>query len=147
MAKSGFTKIPSADAVSKYLGKSNIEVGILRNAPAYPDGTSVVKVANYLEHGGDGGNPPAYHWLRRSMGKDADFYKKQIIQVLKKVNSARESMMHALGRKAVDKIQTHIEKNDIGMKSNAPSTQRRKGGNSPMIDTQHLIRSIDYRVD
>jgi len=35
MAKSGFTKIPSADAVSKYLGKSNI-ASLIQNKALTP---------------------------------------------------------------------------------------------------------------
>lgn len=147
MAKSGFVKPPSADALKVYLGKELVEVGILENAPDYPDGTPILEVAAYTEFGGDGGNPPAYHWLRKSAKIDHSFHRKQIIAALKHpAGSIRTGLLHALGKRSVELIADHVENNDIGMQSNKESTQKRKGGDTPMVDTKHMIQSLDYRV-
>lgn len=146
--KKGFNKKIDVSALTKYLGKQNLEVGILSNAPDYPDGTPILEVATYNEFGGDSGNPPARHWLKRSVGADKQFYQEQIKALLKyPAGAQRDSLFRALGREAVERIAGHVESNDIGMMGNKPSVQARKGGDSPMIDTKHLVRSIDFRVN
>lgn len=147
---SGFVRDPDADALKQYLGKQNVEVGLLENAPSYEDGTSVVMVGIANEFGGSNlNNPPARHWLRKSVAADKSFYRDEIKSILKhKAGITRDHLFRALGRTAVDKIQGHLYSNDIGMDANEPSTKRAKGGDSPMIDSQHLVReSIDFRVN
>lgn len=147
MAKSGFTKELNASALLAYVGRQAVDVGILENAPDYPDGTDILMVANLTEYGGDGGNPPAYHWLKKSMVIDKDKYKRDMIKILKyPAGQIRTSLLRALGKRAVKNIGDHIERNDIGMPANKPSTQKGKGGNSPMVDTAHMIQSLDSRV-
>ena len=55
--------------------------------------------------------------------------------------------MDEIGKRSVNAVQQHLEKNDIGLPSNKTSTQRQKGGDSPIINTRHLIRNIDYKKE
>jgi len=145
MAKTGWKNPPNTEALKKFFGKSSVEVGILENAPDYPDGTSIHAVANWQEFGT--ATFPGQHWLKKAGNKDRKYHEMQISKILKKQKGvARDSLFRAFGRNAAEKIANHIERNDINLRANKSSTQSKKGGNSPLIDTQHLIRAIDSRV-
>lgn len=54
--------------------------------------------------------------------------------------------MRELGRRLIEKVKAHVWKNDVGILPNAPATIEKKGGDTPMIDTQHMIRQVDYKI-
>jgi hypothetical protein len=142
----GFDKPLSIDPIKKYLGQCVTEMGILNNAPNYPDGTDIKMVANLNEYGGDNDMPPARYWLFKSGRSVEKFYRDGIKKVLRVEDSKRLPLLNELARQTVDKLRGNVENNKIGLSANAASTQSKKGGNSPMVDTKHLIRSLDYRV-
>lgn len=149
MSKSGwrFNKPPTTEPLKKYLDEAVVEVGIFSDAPDYPDGTPILVVAHANEFGGKAGSPPPRNWLKKSVGKDKAEYQEHFRKLLKKPKGIeRTTLLKAVGRIAVENVQDHLERNDIGMAANKESTQRAKGGNSPMIDTQHLIRNINYKI-
>jgi hypothetical protein len=134
-----------------------IRVGIHPDAQDYagrekgedlPSGaaTSVAFVAALHEFGTS--RFPARPWLSNSIKADRAFYDEKIQEAAKDaaLNPSKiGGAMAALGEISVRKIQNHIEANDIGLKANKESTARRKGGNTPLIDTGHLVRSIDWK--
>lgn len=127
---------------------NSLTVGVQQDAHDYPDGTSVIMVAMVGEFGNASKNIPPRHFLSRAIEIDERFYKNKITFILKKYNSDPKLinlMMNELGRQSTEKVQKHIEGNDIGMTPNKQSTANAKGGNQPMIDTGHLARQIDYK--
>ena len=137
------------EKLTKYVGRGNarVEVGLLHNAPDYPDGTSVIAVGTYNEFGGDGGKPPARHWLRKAIEANQPFYKERMAEILKKpAGIERTRLLRELARASSEKVKDHIWNNDIGLLPNKDSTARAKGGDTPMVDSQHLVRSIDSRI-
>jgi len=129
---------------------SSLTVGVQQDAHDYADGTSVLMVAMVGEFGNASRNIAPRHFLSRAVKVDERFYKSRIIFILKKYDKDPKVinlMMNELGRQSSNKVQKHIEANDIGMAPNKPSTANAKGGNQPMVDTGHLARQIDYKTE
>lgn len=141
------TKPLTTKQLEKYVGTGVVEMGILNNAPAYPvDGTSIHMVANLNEYGGDNDRPPARHWLFKAGRSVEKPFREKLVKILRKKDDSRLSLLHELARETVETMKANIEANSIGLLPNADSTKRQKGGDDPMIDGKHLLRSIDYRV-
>jgi len=148
MAKSGWSNSGKVNvkALNKYKHKASISVGIHEDAPDYPDGTSLAMVANILEFGTE--KIPEYRWLEKSVVADKSIYTALFTKALRRAKDSKAQFnlsMEEIGKRAVNAVQQHVERNDIGLPANKPATQNMKGGDSPLIDSRHLIRNIDYK--
>lgn len=130
---------------------SSLVVGVHHDAHDYDDGTSVLLVAMLGEFGDASSGLVPRHFLSRSVDIDKAFYKTRMKLMLKRYNkdapTGLEIMFNQLGLEAKSKVITHIERNDIGMADNKFTTAIAKGGNQPMVDTGHLLRQIDYKLE
>lgn len=144
--KSGWVQPAFKIELKKFKQSGQISVGIHEDAPDYDDGTDLSMVANMLEFGSD--MMPEYRWLETSIKVDTAVYTSLFTKALKRAGTDKrlfDVSMDEIGRKAVEAVQQHLESNDIGLPSNAVSTQESKGGNSPLINTRHMIRNIDHK--
>ena len=141
--------------LSAFAGKGNVRVGIFSDTQDYkddgqpvPDGyiSKIIMVAYIHEYGLGVVRRP---WLGASFKKDKKKHDKWMIKALRKSvdnKNKRKKQLKKLGIKAVESVQDHIEDNDIGLAANEEATIKQKGGNSPLIETRHFIRHIDYRI-
>lgn len=125
----------------------NLLIGVQSDAANYPDGTSTAEVAEITELGDD--NRDGVFWLRKSITAESVYLKKKLADIAKLLKGNTPLVvvaMSELGRRMVEKIKDHVYKNDISLPSSSPETIEAKGGNTPMIDTQHMIRQVDYKI-
>jgi len=144
--KSGWSRPMNTVKLGKYKQKAQISVGIHEDAPDYQDGTDLSMVANLLEFGTE--TMKEYRWLEKAVTADTAVYTAMFTKALRKSKTDKRQfnlMMDEIGRRAVDAVQQHVEQNDIGLPANMPSTQIMKRGDSPLINTRHLVRNIDYK--
>ena len=141
--------------LSAFAGKGNVRVGIFSDTQDYKDDgqptpsgyiSKIVAVAYIHEYGLGVLRRP---WLSASFKKDKKKHNKWMRHALKKSGdskSKRKKQLKDLGIKAVESVQDHIEDNDIGLAANKEVVVKRKKGNTPLIETRHFIRRIDYRI-
>jgi hypothetical protein len=142
--------------MSRSIGYSGaVTVGLHKDAQAYRDtgaglpsghATNVVLVGAVHEYGL--GTSPARRWLSRSLLKDRKKYKADTIKalvVLPEDQNKYKSMMGKIGKKAVDNVVDHVERNDIGMKAIKTATANRKGHTKVLIDSGHMLNQVSAK--
>ena len=141
--------------ISHYKGldkaKKHITIGIQPDAQDYADGTSILTVAVAGEYGNARLRIKPRYFLSRSVSKDHAFYQARIRKLLKAYRKGAATFLNVglseLGRQGVAKVRENIETNSIGMAGNSPNTIQAKGGDQPMVDSGHLVRQIDFRLE
>lgn len=130
---------------ARKIGNGSVSVGFLAGA-TYHDGTPVASVAFWNEFGHKGPSPaPARPFFRRMVAKDSPQWGDQLGHALI-VNSGKGVPALAfMGEEIKGQLIQSI--NDLTSPPLAKSTIRRKGFKKPLIDTGHMLRSVDYRVD
>lgn len=115
----------------------------------YEDGLPVAKVARWNEFGTKAGIPQR-PFMRRTMMK----HEKEWIETLKTIVQKEIDKDKNINIDKALKKFGEIVKGDIqetilegGFVKNAPSTIRRKGHNTPLVDTGVMISSIQARTD
>ena len=134
--------------LGKFKQKAQIAVGIHEDAPEYEDGTDLSMIANILEFGTE--SIQEYRWLEKAIEADTAVYTAMFTKALRHAKDDKRQFdlsMHEIGRRAVDAVQQHVEANDIGLPANSELTQIIKRGNSPLINTRHMVRNIDYKKE
>lgn len=145
-------------------------VGLPKNAPPYPDGTSVVLVGATHEFGADITVTPkmrgffgaiGYHlkastttiripersFLRVTMKKNQKKYVDMIKRGLQKVlegKASTDDIAKLLGQEAQFDVQDTIV--EISDPPNSAMTVERKKSSNPLVDTGHLRQSIRFEV-
>ena len=134
--------------ITKRVDGTELSIGLHSDAQDYQDTgvslgadtvTSVVMVGAIHEFGL--GVQPKRPWLSASFKKDLQWYKSQVAKYVK-----GEVALDFIGSEGVKKIKHHVWTNDIGLAAEKPATQKAKGGSSPMIDTGHMLKQVDYKV-
>ncbi len=145
--------------MTRSINKNNsVTIGLHEDAQDYPrreggkelgknEITSVVMIGAIHEFGV--GKMPSRPWLSLSFKYDKsinDKMMKDAMRVYTKTPEALGAELDKVGKAAAKSMREHVFSNDIGLLENAESTQLRKGGNTPLVDTQHMVRQIDYKV-
>lgn len=115
-----------------------ISAGFLPYAK-YIDGTQIAFVAACNEFGTS--TIPSRPFFRNAIAENKKLWKKNLINIYKKEG---EKSFYLIGIKIVSDIRKSILQLEIP--PNAPSTIRRKGHDSPLIDTGQMLRSVDHEV-
>ena len=124
-----------------------IEVGFLSSAK-YEDGTPVASVAAWNEFGTQRANGSTHIPERPFFRTSNKTMRRQVLAVLKGRVDPRTMAVDArtaglVGQTAKREIQRNIR--DGIWEPNAPSTIARKRSDTPLIDTGHMRRSVDYK--
>ena len=122
-----------------------MQVGVVDESLAYPDGTRVVDVAMWNEFGTD--TIPARPALRTALKKIAPTLAKIGTEQAKQMLAGKLRFDHATRRLAkllAGAMQESIEK--WRRPPNAESTVARKGFNDPLIETGLYVNSIDFKL-
>lgn len=142
MAKISSKKNSKAEEKLKQLKKSKgiIEVGVFKGS-RYPDGIPTPAVAQYLEYGTN--KMPARPFMRQTSAKN----NKKWSALYRKLWQTESDPKKILGKIAV-RVQSDIRMTirDGEFAPLKPNTVKAKGFDKTLIDTGHLLRSIDWRI-
>jgi len=144
---SGGTKIASrvAEMKRKFRDAPTVLVGVPKSAGNYDDGVHTATVAAVQEFGSSDGRIPERSFLRSGIADSEQGIKKLYDKMMPDVISKDlniDVIQSLVGEFVVGNI---VQKISEGIEpANAPSTIKRKGSSTPLIDTGHLRQSITY---
>lgn len=127
---------------AKVAKPATLRVGFLENA-RYPDGTPVALVAAVNEYGRPPVQPPR-PFFRNMIADRQDEWPAAIAQLLQDNDLDAEKTLDQAGAAIAGQLRQSIV--DLLEPALAPSTIRRKGFDKPLIDTGHMLASVDHEV-
>jgi len=137
---------------SKMDGPGTVKVGLPKGSNNYPDGTSIIMVGTVHEFGSPSRNIPQRSYLRSTINGNRKKYLgmlKKLATKITKENMSPLKALNLLGLQVKSDVQSKIRAiKQPPLKS--PSKKRigeGKEGANPLIDTGHLIQSIQYKVE
>ena len=123
--------------------KPELKVGFLENA-TYPDGTSVALIAAIQNFGAPRVGIPPRPFFSNVIARDQEKWPEQVARLLKAENYNAERALALMGESIQGEIrESIIQTNSPPLK---PATVDRKGFEKPLIDTSHMLNSVDYIV-
>ena len=121
-----------------------LSVGFL-DGSTYPDGTSTPLVAAVQEFGSPSRNIPPRPFFRNMIARKHNEWPSAVAELLKANNYNVTKALMQTGEGIKGQLQQSIK--DTNTPPLAPATIKRKGFSTPLIDTGHMINSIDYKVE
>jgi len=140
------------EAIARGLSRAaRVKVGFLEGA-IYPDGTSVPMVAAIQEFGapaaGRKSHPvviPPRPFFRNMIAAKSKEWPKAMAVIARDHNYNADTVLRLMGEAIAGQLrESIINTNDP---PNAPSTIAGKGFDSPLIDTSHMLDSVDFEVE
>lgn len=123
--------------------EGELKVGFLEGA-TYPDeeGTPVAQVAFWNEYGTS--RSPARPFFRTMIADESDGWAGVLARAAKHYQYDSKKVLGAMG----ELIKGQLQQSITGWQdpANAPYTVAKKRFNKPLIDTSHMLNSIDYTV-
>jgi hypothetical protein len=119
-----------------------VSVGFLENS-TYPDGTSTPLVAAVQEFGS--ARIPSRPFFRNMIAKDSPGWPDATKALLKADDYNAKQALGQMGELIRGQLQQSIL--DTNEPPLAPATVKRKGFSKPLVDTSHMMNSVDYRVE
>lgn len=130
--------------LARRLGRpATLKVGFLGNA-TYPDGKPVAMIAAINEYGAPSRGQPARPFFRRMINAKQDEWPAAIAGVLRANGNDVEKSLNIAGAAIAGQLRQSIV--DLVDPPLAPSTIARKGFDKPLIDTSHMLKSVDHEV-
>lgn len=120
-----------------------VKVGFLANA-RYPDGKYVAMIAAIQEFGAPGIGIPPRPFFRNMVAAKSSEWPKAIADLLKASGYDAALTLEQTGQAVSGQLRQSIV--DTNAPPNAPSTVARKGHSKVLVDTGHMLNSIDYEV-
>jgi len=142
---SGGQKLEAAlrDLAEKLSKPATLRVGFLENAK-YPDGTPVAMIAAINEYGAPSRGQPPRPFFRRMIDAKQGEWAPAIAALLKANDNDAAKTLEIAGAAIAGQLRQSII--DLLEPALAPSTIRRKGFDKPLIDTGHMLNSVDHEV-
>lgn len=130
--------------IAEKLGNgSTLRVGFLEGA-TYPDGELVPMVAAANEFGDPGMNRPARPYFRRMIAMKSPEWGNDISRIAMATSYDPRAFLPLMGEHIKSQLQESIrEFTDPPL---SPYTIKRKGFAKPLIETSHMLNSVDYDV-
>lgn len=120
-----------------------VRVGFLENAK-YPDGKPVAMIALIQDMGAPGAGIPPRPFFRNMIANKQSEWPSAIAGLLRSTNYDVDKALGQTGAAIAGQLrQSIIDTNDPPL---SPTTIRRKGFAKPLIDTSHMINSVDFEV-
>jgi len=143
-ALSGSDSVMKAlEAIAKKMGGGSVSVGFMEGA-TYPDGTPVAAVAFWNEYGKPEQNQPPRPFFRNMIAAESPTWAGKMAKLAKATDYDGPRVLAMMGEDVKGALQQSI--NDLSTPVLAPSTIAAKGFGKPLIDTSHMINSVDYEV-
>lgn len=129
--------------IAKRMGDGKVEAGFMQGA-TYPDkeGTPVAAVAFWNEFGTS--ESPARPFFRNMIAKESPTWGRKMAGLMKASDYDGTKTLGIMGEDLRDAIKESI--NTLSSPPLAASTVKAKGFDKPLIDTSHMINSVDYEV-
>lgn len=105
---------------------------------------NVATVAAFNEYGVPSHNQPPRPFFRNMIADKSPEWPKAIAKLLKSTNYDAQKTLEITGEAIKGQLQKSII--DLVAPPLAPSTIRAKGSAKPLIDTSHMLNSVDYEV-
>ncbi|MCP1274801.1 hypothetical protein NKW43_14105 [Gluconobacter albidus] len=125
----------------------HLNAGFLEGA-TYPDGTPVAAVAYWNEMGGvdrHGKKRDARPFMRNTIAKNQDQWSALLAKNLENAKGDLDKAIELTAIKIAAQMQGEI-RSFAEKGGNKPSTVEKKGFDSPLIDTGHMLNSVGYEV-
>ena len=121
-----------------------VRIGFLENS-TYPDGTSVPMVAAVNEFGAPSRGQPPRPFFRRMVAAKSAEWPNALALNLKATDYDVPATLARMGEDIAGQLKQSII--DLTDPPLAQSTIDRKGFDKPLIDTAHMLKSVDYEVE
>lgn len=130
--------------LAERLGESKtLRVGFLEGA-TYPDGESVPMVAAANEFGDPAMNRPPRPFFRNMIADKSPQWGDDIGKIAVATNYDTSTLLPLMGERIKDQLQGSIrEFYDPPLSS---YTIKKKGFDKPLIETSHMLNSVDYDI-
>lgn len=129
--------------IADMLGNNSLRVGFLEGA-TYPDGKPVAMIAAIQEYGAPNAGIPPRPFFRNMIANKSSEWPTAIAGLLRANNYDAEKVLQLTGEAIKGQLQQSIR--DTNEPPLAPSTIARKGFAKPLIDTGHMLNSVDFEV-
>jgi hypothetical protein len=141
----GGDKLQTALAkIAADLAKSaTLRVGFLEGA-TYPDGKPVAMIAAIQEYGAPARHIPPRPFFRNMVAANSKGWAKLVAVALKNRDYDAASALELAGEVIRGELQQAIR--DFSGVPLAPATVAKKGSDKQLIDTGHMLNSVDYEV-
>ncbi|MCK1076360.1 hypothetical protein MX032_10595 [Enterobacter cloacae subsp. cloacae] len=120
-----------------------LRVGFLEGAK-YPDGQSVPMVAAANEYGDPAMNRPPRPFFRNMIAEKSPEWPQDIAKIAEATGYDAETMLGMMGEHIKGQLQGSIR--DLMEPALSPVTIARKGFSKPLIETSHMLNSVDYDI-
>lgn len=122
---------------------ASLRVGFLENA-TYPNGTPVALIAAVQNFGAPSRGIPPRPFFTNMVKEHQNEWAPQAAQLLRQNKYDVKKTLMVLGEAIAGQLrQSIVDTNEPPL---APATVARKGFEKPLIDTGHMINSVDYEV-
>lgn len=144
-------RLPGYPGVERALGDiarrlgdgGTVRVGFLEGA-TYPDGTPVAMVAAIQDFGAPRAGIPPRPFFRNMVAAKSPSWPAAVEANLKKTSYDVDKTLALVGEGIAGQLrQSIVDTNEPPL---APSTIRAKGSSKPLVDTGHMLASVDYEV-
>lgn len=123
-------------------------VGVPKAAGSDEDGTKIAVIAAVQEFGSSDGRIPERSFLRVPLSAEQKRFTETIRRMVPEVvhgTATTRQMLDMVGDQAVGVVQQAISEGIAP--ANAPSTVKRKGSSTPLVDTGALSGAITYVIE
>ena len=135
---------PKLAALGAKLGRAReVRVGFLEGA-TYPDGTPVAEVAAINNFGAPAANIPARPFFSDMIASKSGMWGEQFGAVLQEADYATDQALALLGEGIAGQLRESIV--DTNSPPLSPVTIARKGSDKPLVDSGHMLASVDKDV-
>ena len=138
----GSIKAKLKNIAKSYESNKQVRAGFLGGAP-YPDGTPVALVAAVHEFGAPAKGIPVRPFMRTAIAQNKAKWADQLSRAIGESGTA-EAALGMVGESIKDDLRSSIRDGDWA--PNKPRTVARKGFAKPLIDTAHMVNSVDHDV-
>ena len=130
--------------IAERLGESKtLRVGFLEGA-TYPDGESVPMVAAANEFGDPAMNRPPRPFFRNMIADKSPAWGDELARIAVAVNYDADTLIPLMGERIKEQLQGSIR--DLTEPALSPYTIAKKGFDKPLIETSHMLNSVDYDI-
>lgn len=120
-----------------------LRVGFLEGA-TYPDGQSVPMVAAANEYGDPAMKRPPRPFFRNMIAEKSPEWPQDIAKIAEATGYDAETMLGLMGEHIKGQLQGSIR--DLMEPALSPVTIAKKGFSKPLIETSHMLNSVDYDI-
>jgi len=134
----------SLTEISRKLGRGgSVKVGFLSGAN-YPDGTPVALIASLQDFGAPAAGIPPRPFFRNMIAAKSGEWAEAVRLNLVDTNYDVDKTLARVGEGIAGQLrQSIVDTNEPPLK---PATVRRKGFSKPLVDTAHMLQSVDFET-